>query len=155
MKVTVDLQIACKDSIPDKAKFQSWAEAALAEVVEDCELSIRLVEVNESTRINSIYRGIAKPTNVLSFTSDILPPIQPRLLGDLVICNTVVEAEARQQHKQSHDHWAHMVIHGCLHLLSYDHIETDEAKKMEALEVEILQSLNIDNPHPVKRTINE
>ncbi|OUR65974.1 rRNA maturation RNase YbeY [Methylophaga sp. 42_25_T18] len=147
MVTTVDLQLACDGDMPQKTDFQRWVEAALVEVQEDCELSVRLVDVDESTELNATYRGKTGPTNVLSFPFEAPIPMEPRLLGDLVICSAVVETEAQQQQKAVNDHWAHMVIHGCLHLLGYDHIETDEAEQMEALEVRILQSLNIDNPY--------
>jgi len=147
MTVTVDLQVACEASLPEEADFQRWAELALQEVEQACELSIRLVAADESEELNSTYRGKDKPTNVLSFPFDSPIPMEPRLLGDLVICYSVVEQEAEQQHKAVNDHWAHMVIHGCLHLLGYDHIETDEAEHMEALEVTLLQSLKIENPY--------
>jgi len=147
MAITVDIQLACDADVPEENDFQRWVDAALTEVSEDCELSVRLVEVEESTALNSTYRGKTGPTNVLSFPFEAPVPMEPRLLGDLVICTTVVETEAQEQHKQLNDHWAHMVIHGCLHLLGYDHIEMDEAEQMEALEVRLLQSLNIDNPY--------
>lgn len=147
MSNTVDIQLACDGDVPDENNFQHWVDAALAELAEDCELSIRLVEIDESTELNSTYRGKSGPTNVLSFPFEAPIPMEPRLLGDLVICRAVVETEAQQQHKQENHHWAHMVVHGCLHLLGYDHIETDEAEQMEALEKTILQSLNIDNPY--------
>lgn len=147
MAVTVDIQRACDGAVPEDNDFQRWLEAALSEVSEDCELSVRLVEVSESTELNETYRGKAGPTNVLSFPFEAPIPMELRLLGDLVICRAVVESEATQQNKAVNDHWAHMVIHGCLHLLGYDHIETDEAEQMEAIEKTILQSLNIDNPY--------
>ena len=147
MVTTVDIQLACEGNVPQASDFQRWVEAALVEVQEDCELSVRLVDVDESTELNSTYRGKSGPTNVLSFSFEAPIPMEPRLLGDLVICCAVVETEAQQQHKAVSDHWAHMVVHGCLHLLGYDHIKTDEAEQMEALEVTILQSLNIDNPY--------
>ncbi|OUR72471.1 rRNA maturation RNase YbeY [Methylophaga sp. 41_12_T18] len=147
MTVIVDLQVACEASLPEEADFQRWAELALQEVEQACELSIRLVAADESEELNSTYRGKDKPTNVLSFPFDSPIPMEPRLLGDLVICHSVVEQEAEQQHKAVNDHWAHMVIHGCLHLLGYDHIDSDEAEHMEALEVTLLQSLKIENPY--------
>tara|TARA_R110002049_G_scaffold256148_2_gene431639 strand:+ start:1409 stop:1876 length:468 start_codon:yes stop_codon:yes gene_type:complete len=146
--VTVDLQIAYEGQVPEQALFQKWAEAALQEdVTEDCELSIRLVEIEESAELNNTYRGKAGPTNVLSFPFDSPIPMEPKLLGDLVICVPVVEKEALEQAKQLEHHWAHLVVHGCLHLLGYDHIEDDQAEEMEAFEVEILQTLAIDNPY--------
>ncbi len=148
MTVTVDLQIAYEGQVPEQALFQKWAEAALQEdVTEDCELSIRLVEIEESAELNNTYRGKAGPTNVLSFPFDSPIPMEPKLLGDLVICVPVVEKEALEQAKQLEHHWAHLVVHGCLHLLGYDHIEDDQAEEMEAFEVEILQTLAIDNPY--------
>jgi probable rRNA maturation factor len=149
MTVTVDLQIAFDSELPDVEQIQQWAESALSEVGEDCELSIRLVGEQESADLNSTYRGKMGPTNVLSFPFDSPVPIEPRLLGDLLICVPVVETEAKQQNKAASDHWAHMVVHGCLHLLGYDHIETKEAEQMEALEVTILQSLKIGNPYAI------
>jgi probable rRNA maturation factor len=147
MTATLDLQLACEGDVPEEKDFQRWVDAALAEVSENCELSVRLVEVDECAELNSTYRGKTGPTNVLSFPFEAPIPMEPRLLGDLVICRAVVESEAQQQNKAVNDHWAHMVIHGCLHLLGYDHIKTDEAEQMEALEKTILQSLNIDNPY--------
>ena len=148
MTVTVDLQIAYEGQVPEQALFQRWAEAALQEdVTEDCELSIRLVEVEESAELNNTYRAKTGPTNVLSFPFDSPIPMEPKLLGDLVICVPIVEKEALEQAKQLENHWAHLVVHGCLHLLGYDHIEDDQAEEMEAFEVEILQTLVIDNPY--------
>lgn len=148
MTVTVDLQIAYDGQIPEPALFQKWAEAALQEdVTEDCELSIRVVEIAESAELNKTYRSKTGPTNVLSFPFDSLIPMEPKLLGDLVICVPIVEKEALEQAKQLEHHWAHLVVHGCLHLLGYDHIEDDQAEEMEAFEVEILQTLAIDNPY--------
>lgn len=148
MTVTVDLQVAYEGQVPEQALFQKWAEAALQEdVTEDCELSIRLVEVEESAELNNTYRGKTGPTNVLSFPFDSPIPMEPKLLGDLVICVPVVEKEALEQAKELEHHWAHLVVHGCLHLLGYDHIEDDQAEEMEAFEIEILQILTIDNPY--------
>jgi probable rRNA maturation factor len=146
--VTVDLQIAYDGQVPDRTLFQQWVEAAFKEdVTEDCELSIRLVEVTESAELNQTYRAKSGPTNVLSFPFDAPIPMEPILLGDLVICVPIVEREAQEQVKQLEHHWAHLVVHGCLHLLGYDHIENDQAEGMEAFEIEILQTLAIDNPY--------
>ena len=148
MTVTVDLQIAYDGQLPELALFQQWAEVALKEdVTEDCELSIRLVDVAESAELNLTYRAKSGPTNVLSFPFDSPIPMEPKLLGDLVICVPLVNNEALEQAKQVEHHWAHLVVHGCLHLLGYDHIEHDEAEEMEAFEIEILQTLAIDNPY--------
>jgi probable rRNA maturation factor len=147
MSVTLDLQIACDGDVPSESQFQQWVDAALADVKEDCELSIRLVETDESQELNSTYRGKDKPTNVLSFPFEAPVEIEPILLGDLVVCSAIVKQEAMEQNKQEHDHWAHMVVHGCLHLLGYDHIDDDEAEEMEALERTILKSLAISDPY--------
>lgn len=150
MTVTVDFQPAYEGDSPVEADFIRWAEAALRQVSEDCELSIRVVDEDESAELNSSYRNKTGPTNVLSFPFDAPIELEPRLLGDLVICAPVVEREAQQQQKAVFDHWAHMVVHGCLHLLGYDHIDTDEAEQMEALEIEILQSMKINNPYELQ-----
>jgi probable rRNA maturation factor len=147
MAVIVDFQLAYDGEAPEAASFQKWAEATLADVDEDCELSIRLVDEDESAELNGQYRGKNGPTNVLSFPFDAPVEISPRLLGDLVICVPVVEREAKEQSKAAEHHWAHMVVHGCLHLLGYDHIDDDDAEEMESLEIEILQSLDIANPY--------
>ena len=147
MKVTVDLQVAVEADAPKLQQFEQWTQAALTDIDEECELSIRIVDRDESAELNEAYRGKNGPTNVLSFPFESPIPMEPRLLGDLIICVPVVEKEAAEQNKDLTAHWAHMVVHGCLHLLGYDHIEDDEAEKMEAIEVSILKSLNIANPY--------
>jgi probable rRNA maturation factor len=147
MAVTVDIQRACSDSTPDETLIQSWAELALQEVVEDCELSIRLVDESESADLNSTYRGKTGATNVLSFPFDTEIALEPKLLGDLVICVPVLRREALAQSKAEADHWAHLIVHGCLHLLGYDHIDDEQAKEMEALETRMLKSLAINDPY--------
>jgi len=97
--------------------------------------------------LNQQYRGKDKPTNVLSFPFEVPEEIELDLLGDLIICTKVVEQEAKQQHKVLHTHWAHLVIHGCLHLLGYDHINEQDAEEMEKLEVQLLSTLNISDPY--------
>jgi len=153
MTIITDVQIAYDGDVPSNEQFQQWTEAALQQVEEDCELSIRLVENEESTELNSTYRGKEGPTNVLSFPFGSPVPMDPRLLGDLIICVPIVEKEAEEQGKKLHHHWAHMVVHGCLHLLGYDHIEDDEAEIMEKLEKKILQTLDIDNPYQQEQEI--
>lgn len=148
MTVTVDFQVATEaQGLPQQAEVELWATTALSFIEDDCELSIRLVDEAESAELNGQYRGKDYPTNVLSFPFDAPVALSPRLLGDLVICVQVVEREAEEQNKPLAHHWAHMVVHGCLHLLGYDHIEDEEAQEMEALEVELLASLNIANPY--------
>lgn len=151
MNVIVDVQQVVEADVPTEQQFHLWASTALAEIAEDCELSIRLVSEAESAELNSTYRGKDTPTNVLSFPFESPVPLTPRLLGDLVLCVAVVEREATEQNKTVEAHWAHLLVHGCLHLLGYDHLEDDEAEQMEALEVQILQQLGIENPYIEQR----
>ncbi len=147
----VDLQIASQDSsnLPSQQDFEGWINTVLqAQQCEpDSEITIRVVDQAESQSLNAQYRHKDKSTNVLSFPFESPPGISLPLLGDLVICRQVVEIEAEQQAKPLSDHWAHMVVHGCLHLLGYDHIDEHEAETMEALEVQLLAELGINNPY--------
>tara|TARA_R110001592_G_scaffold28990_15_gene105605 strand:+ start:13967 stop:14437 length:471 start_codon:yes stop_codon:yes gene_type:complete len=144
----LDLQIACNaTNLPTEQDFRLWATTALQGLRDEAELSIRLIDESESAELNMQYRQKAGPTNVLSFPADLPPELELPLLGDLAICKQVVEREAADQHKACLDHWAHMVIHGTLHLLGHDHIEDDEAEEMEALEIALLKTLNISNPY--------
>ncbi|QKJ86373.1 rRNA maturation RNase YbeY [Paramixta manurensis] len=147
--VMLDLQIASESAagLPAEADFQRWLEAVLPKFQAESEVTIRIVDEAESHHLNLTYRGKDKPTNVLSFPFEAPPGIELPLLGDLVICRQVVEQEAQQQEKQPDAHWAHMVIHGSLHLLGYDHIDDDEAEEMEALETEIMLALGYSDPY--------
>lgn len=148
MPTLLDVQIACDDvDIPSLEQFKLWADLALASVKGDPELTIRIVNSQESQELNHQYRQKNNPTNVLSFPFDVPDGVDINLLGDLVICTDVVKQEALEQKKNNHDHWAHLVIHGCLHLLGYDHINEDEADEMESLEIKLLSTLGIDNPY--------
>ena len=149
MSVTLDLQLVCAESngLPGEADFQRWLDAAILPFQEEAEVTVRLVDAAESQELNCTYRGKDKPTNVLSFPFECPPGIELPLLGDLVICRQVVEQEAQEQGKPLMAHWAHMVVHGSLHLLGYDHIEDEEAEEMEALEIEFMQTLGFDNPY--------
>jgi probable rRNA maturation factor len=118
-------------------------------------IAIRLVDEPESQALNSQYRGKDKPTNILSFPFE-LPEGLPAeaadaMLGDLVICAPIVQQEAKQQQKPIMDHWAHLVMHGALHLLGYDHIEEQEAEQMEALERQLLEQLGIPDPYLIEK----
>ncbi len=126
---------------------QRWVDAVIPPFQEESELTIRLVDVAESHELNLTYRGKDKPTNVLSFPFEAPPGIEMPLLGDLIICRQVVEQEASEQGKPLEAHWAHMVVHGSLHLLGYDHIEDDEAEEMEGLETEIMLALGYEDPY--------
>ena len=149
MSVILDLQLACADTanLPSEADFQRWLDAAVLPFQEEAEVTVRLVDEAESNQLNLTYRGKDKPTNVLSFPFECPPGVELPLLGDLIICRQVVEREASEQNKPLLAHWAHMVVHGSLHLLGYDHIDDEEAEEMEALEVEFMQALGYDNPY--------
>ncbi|MBM0747101.1 rRNA maturation RNase YbeY [Pantoea sp. ICBG 1758] len=147
--VVLDLQQACADAhgLPEETAFQRWLEAAVTPFQPESEVTIRLVDEAESHELNLTYRGKDKPTNVLSFPFEAPPGIELPLLGDLIICRQVVEQEAAEQGKSTEAHWAHMVVHGTLHLLGYDHIEDSEAEEMEALETEIMLALGYPDPY--------
>ena len=150
----VDLQIATEyKKIPTEEQINCWVAAAIGETDKQFELSIRIVDEDEITQLNKEYRNKDKPTNVLSFPFAFEEEIGGEfgldipLLGDIIICVQVVEREAKEQNKQEIAHWAHMVIHGVLHLLGYDHIDDEEAEEMEALEIKIITSLGFPNPY--------
>jgi probable rRNA maturation factor len=132
---------------PDKEQIQRWVDAALQGYTRDTEIVVRIVDVHESAQLNKQYRHKQGPTNILSFPADIPEGIGLNLLGDLVVCAPVVEREALEQQKLLIHHWAHIIIHGVLHLLGHDHIEDDEAEMMENREINILQTLNVSNPY--------
>ena len=123
---------------------RTWAAAALQCAPGD--LTIRIVGKKESHALNKRYRGKDKPTNVLSFQGETDTPAMP-VLGDLVICAPVVAQEAKEQGKAARAHWAHMVVHGCLHLLGYDHEKDREANRMEAQEKQIMKTLGFPDPY--------
>jgi probable rRNA maturation factor len=142
----IDLdRVVDSGEVPELTSFEQWARAACDDA--EAELSIRLVGLEESAELNEAYRHKSGPTNVLSFPCEVPPGVPCKLLGDLVICVPVLEREAEEQGKSLEAHWAHLVIHGVLHLLGYDHIEDEEAERMEALEVDILARLGFANPY--------
>ena len=144
----LDLQIAVDaKKLPTQTQFESWVRVAVGLTMPEVELTIRLVESTESQQLNYTYRGKDKPTNVLSFPFEAPAEIDLPLLGDLIICVDVVEKEALEQNKSLEAHWAHMVIHGCLHLLGYDHIIDEEAEEMESLETQLLEHLGFSDPY--------
>ncbi|HGK7310506.1 rRNA maturation RNase YbeY [Aeromonas hydrophila] len=149
MSVTLDLQLASAstDGLPSEAQLQGWLDGTILGFQQEAEVTVRIVDEAESNELNLTYRGKDKPTNVLSFPFEAPPGLELPLLGDLVICRQVVEREAAEQGKPLMAHWAHMVVHGSLHLLGYDHIEDDEAEEMEALERDIMQELGFADPY--------
>jgi len=144
----LDFQIVSKsEHLPSQAMFQTWVDAILTDESQDSEIVIRIVDEDEMIQFNDQYRGKKSVTNILSFPFD--PPEQAEsdLLGDLLVCAPVVEIEAQQQNKSLEHHWAHMIIHGVLHLIGYDHIDDLEAEEMESLEIKILKIIKINNPY--------
>lgn len=159
MCLSVDVQIAIDEdshiSIPETELIQQWANQAVVNASkkneEDRQMTVRIVSKEEITQLNSLYRHKNKETNVLSFPF-VLPPGMPEnkapnSLGDLVVCASVVNREAKDQGKTLNAHWAHMIVHGTLHLLGFDHQEEREANEMEALEVDALEELGFENPY--------
>lgn len=133
--------------LPTPADFRTWAQSILQERRDSLELTIRVVDEAESAALNAQYRGKQGPTNVLSFGFDAPPGVDVPLLGDLVICAPVVVREALEQGKPGQAHWAHMTIHGVLHLLGYDHQTPEQAQIMEALEIAALADLGYADPY--------
>lgn len=160
MAILLDLQLATSsaDQAPSESQFQQWLDDALLSQIskyrddlslDNWELTIRLVDDDEIQQLNSDYREKDKPTNVLSFPFEAPPGVEIPLLGDLVISVPYVNAEAVEQNKTQNAHWAHMVLHGCLHLLGYDHITTEDADAMEGIEINILANWGFNNPYEV------
>ena len=149
VEVAVGYATASRKGVPAPASFRRWVEAALkgARRRKATQVAIRIVDADEGQALNRQYRGRDYATNVLSFPADFPPGVQLPLIGDLVICAPVVAREAAEQGKKPTDHWAHMTVHGTLHLLGYDHIEDGEAEAMEALETRILAGLGISDPY--------
>ncbi len=149
MSIELDLQLAVEDEngLPSFEDVQRWLSNTVEKFQTQAEVTVRIVDEEESHQLNHEYRGKDKPTNVLSFPFEAPQGIEIDLLGDLIICRQVVEREAKEQGKPLMAHWAHMVVHGSLHLLGYDHIEDDEAEEMESLETEIMQSMGFEDPY--------
>lgn len=145
------------EASPDPSELQRWIAAALAEAdfKTDAELTLRIVGEAEMKELNGRFRNIHRTTNVLSFTADLPPQLQLPLLGDIVICAPLVALEAREQGKSLAAHWAHLVVHGTLHLLGYDHVDDTEAQLMEQLETTILGKLDFAAPYEPLATNSE
>ena len=155
MAVAVDVQVACDDpDIPEETEIHDWVATAIEQSErspgENVEVAVRVVDADEIRTLNRLYREQDKATNVLSFPAgdiDGLPASVSRLLGDVVVCASVVATEAGEQGKTLNDHWAHMLVHGTLHLLGFDHEHDAEAVEMESLETKILASGNVTDPY--------
>lgn len=154
MTALIDLQLAYEGDpaiaadIPAATALQQWADMVFVMLdLFDQEMTLRFVGIDESQALNSQFRGKDKPTNVLSFPFESPPGMEMPLLGDLVICAPVISQEAQEQGKLVSHHYAHMIVHGILHLLGYDHIDDAQAEEMEALEIRILAELDIDDPY--------
>ena len=147
--IFVDLQVATEniEGLPTEEQIVQWATAAVQPEGDEVEMTVRIVDEAESHELNLTYRGKDRPINVLSFPFECPDEVELPLLGYLVICRQVVEREAAEQEKPFMAHWAHMVVHGSLHLLGYDHIEDNEAEEMESLETQIMQGLGFDDPY--------
>lgn len=150
-KLYLDVQIAVYNNIiPTKATLTRWLKAALSIAGRKTatEMTLRFVDIAEITKLNHDFRHKNSPTNVLSFPFE-LPPgiIDMPLIGDIIVCLDIVAQEALEQNKTYYNHLTHMIIHGCLHLLGFDHIEDSDAQEMEELEIKILKELKINNPY--------
>lgn len=157
----LDLQIAAEDpDHPSQQQFECWVRAALTGRRAHSALTIRLVEPAESQALNRQYRAIDRPTNVLSFPFEPPPGIDPEdpicdLIGDLVICSALVRQEASAQGKALEAHWAHLVVHGVLHLIGHDHDTPARATEMESLETAILVGLGFPPPYEDQESVEE
>lgn len=152
VRLALDVQrVSGASDLPSDSQLRRWARAALADIGGSHELTVRIVDAAESAALNTEYRHKHGPTNVLSFPFEAPPGMSTRLLGDLVLCADVVQREAREHGKAPPHaqwaHWAHMIVHGVLHLRGFDHLTAAEAQAMEALEIEILARLGYPNPY--------
>ena len=146
--IDIDVQYAVSaDGIPDADTLRQWAAAVLQEQAEAVELVIRVVDEAEITALNRQYRGKDGATNVLSFPSELPAEVDSVLIGDIVICAPVVARECVLQNKSHDAHWAHLVIHGVLHLQGFDHQTDDEARRMEVCEARLLGELGFADPY--------
>ena len=136
-----------RTGLPAAVSFRKWVAAALAGRIREADLAIRIVATKEGRALNRHYRGKDYATNVLSFPADLPEGVKLPLLGDLVLCAPVIAREAREQKKPLAAHYAHMTVHGALHLLGWDHEDAHDAECMERLEREILADLGVEDPY--------
>ncbi len=147
-KNKIDVQYAVNPvGLPTKQDILRWVNFALANQNRHAELCVRIVDLEESARLNQQYRRKHGATNVLSFPAELPEMLDSPFIGDIVVCAPRVEMEAKQQHKIIHDHWAHLIVHGVLHLLGYDHDSADNAKRMESIEVQLLAHWGVADPY--------
>jgi probable rRNA maturation factor len=151
MNYQIDIESNSQSThIPPQEQLTSWITQALQYIKRvDGEISVYVVDEEEGQSLNAQYRGKDYPTNVLSFPADIPEEVGVPLLGDLVVCAPVVEREAKEQGKSLDAHWAHMLVHGTLHLLGYDHIDDQDADDMERIETEIMTGMGFPAPYLV------
>jgi len=147
----ISIQRAYAGTAPTRQQLVRWARGALAARRSASALTIRIVGKEEGAALNLRWRGKKSATNVLSFPVSGLEAVAPELLGDIVICAPVVADEARAHKLSLQAHWAHMVVHGTLHLLGYDHIQANDASRMESLETALLVALGFDDPYANRR----
>ena len=153
MNLVIDIEdVSGSEEVPEEPDIRRWVTAALEALPQgrqrsEVELSLRIVDEFEIQNLNHCYRHQNKATNVLSFPSELPPELELPLLGDLAICAQVVTREAAEQNKSLQAHWAHMLVHGTLHLLDYDHIDDSDAEEMEALETRIITNLGFPAPY--------
>ena len=146
MPLKLELQVASSEQeLPEQAEFQQWLNTCFPDIKGS--VLVRIVDAEESAELNQHYRQKEGPTNVLSFPFDLPDEIENDHLGDLVLCAPVIRREASEQGKSVMHHWSHMLIHGVLHLLGYDHLNDEEAEEMEGIEVELLSRLAVSNPY--------
>ncbi len=146
--IKITLQVIAQNTfVPSRYFLKRWVNNALSTQTAHSVVNIRLVTKKESAKLNRIYRHKKGPTNILSFPFEPPPKITSPFLGDLVLCATLVNEEAKQQKKTHLAHWAHLIIHGCLHLIGYDHAHRNEAVTMETLEIRLLKELGYENPY--------
>lgn len=156
MNLLITFENGSQRDVPDEERFKTWVMASISELTcepSNSEVNLRIIDEDEMTRFNSQFREQQKSTNVLSFPADIPTELKLELefnlLGDIALCAPVIERESAEQCKTLEAHYAHMCVHGTLHLLGYDHIEEEDAAQMEALEIKILNQLGYDNPYHI------
>jgi probable rRNA maturation factor len=152
MAFLIDIQHAISTPLPfSDEEINMWASLALQSKLSDAELTIRFVSLDEMSQLNQEYRKKTGPTNVLSFPSnlpaEILQELDHPFIGDIIISPNVLEKESVEQEKNLKSHWTHIIIHGVLHLLGYDHIQPEEEQIMQTLEIQLLNQLGIKNPY--------